>query len=378
VFWEHLLTGRFGLGSDIISTPSLTGGDIIPTALPTTGYLYVWGERDILRAFSYSRATGFSLLPLASSHVKPADSTLPCPAVACLGANTDRGQHDPDVPFTARNSSADSSTQGPDGMAGGMLSLSAHGADPSTGIVWAATNQRLCASGDMRCDSEHYFTPGVLTAFQAVPIKRGRDDNSGGQPNGGLQQLWTNGGMDAYFFAKFVPPTVYGGKVYLAGNTIPHVSECEDATQPCAPPGGNAWAMDASEVQGHVYVYGLSCLPSQVPSSKGVCEFKADIVTILGATLFIPPLDVIPKTGAQLSVEATSNNPAALLFLTVRGCPTVQDAPMTRNGSNYDFFSTVGRADCAFSISSLGAMAMVRSSLGGTASKRIDVRDARR
>jgi hypothetical protein len=372
VYWEYSvspldLDDGFGLGG-ITSRPR------------TVGHVYVWGERDILRAFSYSRATGFSLLPLASSHVTGTRCPFTDPKndpngdKECLRAVNDvtSGGHDPDVGSTARNATGDVSTQGPDGMPGGMLSLSAHGSDPSTGIVWAATN----TSGD----SENQFVPGILRAFQAVPVTGGRVDNNGGAPDSGLKQLWTNAGMDAYFLAKFTPPTVFSGKVYLPANTIPNVAECATAEQPCVPPnhtgvpGANAWTADASDIHGHVFVYGLSCLPTQIQLSNGVCEFKADIVTILGATLFIPPLDVIPKTGAQLSVEATSNNPAALLFLTVRGCPTVQDAPMTRNGSNYDFFSTVGRADCAFSISSLGAMAMVRSSLGGTASKRIDVR----
>jgi MYXO-CTERM domain-containing protein len=89
-----------------------------------------------------------------------------------------------------------SEAQVPNGMPGGMLSISANGNRTGTGIVWA--------SHPSTGDAENQTQGGILRAFDA--------DDVG-------QELW-NSGMnprDGFGnFAKFVPPTVANGRVYLA------------------------------------------------------------------------------------------------------------------------------------------------------------------
>jgi uncharacterized membrane protein len=85
----------------------------------------------------------------------------------------------------------------PEGKPGGILSLSADGDTPGTGIVWAS----LPYQGD----ANHQVVPGILRAFDASNVAR---------------ELWNSkqdaGRDDVGNFAKFCPPTIANGKVYLA------------------------------------------------------------------------------------------------------------------------------------------------------------------
>ncbi len=85
----------------------------------------------------------------------------------------------------------------PNGRPGAMLSLSADGNTPGTGIIWA--------SHPLNANANHVTQPGVLRAFDASDVST---------------ELW-NSQQDpicdaAGNFAKFSPPTVANGKVYLA------------------------------------------------------------------------------------------------------------------------------------------------------------------
>lgn len=82
----------------------------------------------------------------------------------------------------------------PRGMPGSVLTLSANGSQPGSGILWAAT-PRLG-------DANQLVVPGVLTAYDAET----------------LDILWTSNGTgdDSFNFAKGSPPLVANGKVYLA------------------------------------------------------------------------------------------------------------------------------------------------------------------
>lgn len=97
-----------------------------------------------------------------------------------------------DVP--AAMASSASSTQG---MPGGMLSISANGSSPGSGIVWAS----LPLSGN----PNHETRPGILRAYDANDLS---NELWNSQINPALD---SNGG-----FAKFVCPTVANGKVYLS------------------------------------------------------------------------------------------------------------------------------------------------------------------
>ena len=123
-------------------------------------YIYIWAEDDNLRAFRYdSNAT---------------------PPGRPIDTHPIKGMKD------AKK-----------GMPGGFLSISAN--KQKDGIVWAA----------MPLDEDSYVTDarGSMRAFKATP------------QNNELQSLWcsdTEESTDEFNFAKFVPPTVANGRVYLA------------------------------------------------------------------------------------------------------------------------------------------------------------------
>lgn len=85
----------------------------------------------------------------------------------------------------------------PLGMPGAMLSASSNGNTAGTGILWA--------SHPINGDANQAVVPGILQAFDASDVSH---------------ELWNsnaNGLRDAVGkFAKFVPPTIANGKVYLA------------------------------------------------------------------------------------------------------------------------------------------------------------------
>ncbi len=85
----------------------------------------------------------------------------------------------------------------PQGMPGGVLSLSANGSTPGTGILWATT--------PLSQDAQPQTVAGVFRAFDASDITR---------------ELWNsrqNAARDDFGnFAKYTPPTIANGKVYLA------------------------------------------------------------------------------------------------------------------------------------------------------------------
>lgn len=84
----------------------------------------------------------------------------------------------------------------PDGMPGGILSVSSNMSKKNTGIVWATHS----LSGDATA----FVRPGILQAFSADDV---------------THELWNsqqNAARDnSTTFAKFNPPTVANGKVYL-------------------------------------------------------------------------------------------------------------------------------------------------------------------
>jgi regulation of enolase protein 1 (concanavalin A-like superfamily) len=120
-------------------------------------FLYVWSEYDYLRAFKFDPATGKFLLPeFGKSPMKV-----------------------------------------PDGMPGGMMSVTSNGRTAGTGILWA--------SHPLSGDANQQVRPGILRAFDASDVTK---------------ELWNteqNSARDGVGnFAKFVCPTVANGKVYLA------------------------------------------------------------------------------------------------------------------------------------------------------------------
>jgi len=115
--------------------------------------MYVWGENDFLRAYRFNPSLGKFDTPAAV-----VGSVLP-----------------------------------PEGMPGGMMSLSANGSQPGTGILWATTQ----AVGD----ANNFTVPGTLHAFDAST----------------LRLLWQSRTVadDMLSLAKYNAPLVANGKVYV-------------------------------------------------------------------------------------------------------------------------------------------------------------------
>jgi hypothetical protein len=140
-----------------ISAGSMWGGPVYWQRSAANGgpLLFNWGTKDQLKAFPFNGST-FATTPSALGNVT--NQIFP----------------------------------------GGILTLSANGDTPGTGVLWATVS----VSGDAE---NHPPTPGALYAFDAGNV---------------ATQLW-NSNMNAARdslgnFAKYVPPLVANGKVYVA------------------------------------------------------------------------------------------------------------------------------------------------------------------
>lgn len=124
---------------------------------PDGSYAYVQGESDYLRQYKFNPSNQVFLLPTY----------------------------------------AQGSTAAPSGMPGGFLAVSANGSNSGSGIVWA--------SRPLSGNAQGQIVPGILLAYNAQNV---------------ATELWdseqTSGRDSVGNFAKYVPPTVANGNVYLA------------------------------------------------------------------------------------------------------------------------------------------------------------------
>ena len=163
---------------------------------------YVWPERDYLRAFSWDPVnsvfdclSGSNIVPCQG----PSGSTQPV-QISLL--------EDPDCSF---------GTAGCSKMPGGILSISANGSTSGTAIVWASV--------PIDTDALYRVVPGVLYAFNAENLQ---------------QVLWNSqatADRDGNFnFAKFSPPLVANGRVYMAtfSNAVNVYGLCPSSPCPVA------------------------------------------------------------------------------------------------------------------------------------------------
>jgi hypothetical protein len=97
---------------------------------------------------------------------------------------------------------------------GAITTVSSNGKTPHTGILWAASMTNPSA------DAWHILVPGTLYAYDAEDISK---------------LLWTsdmNPGDKLGGFAKFCPPTVANGKVFVGTTTSAPLGEGGVATGP--------------------------------------------------------------------------------------------------------------------------------------------------
>ncbi len=146
----------------------ILGGPVIWMRAQSAGgpLVYLWRENDHLRSYRLS------------DEFRDCDTNAPAPTTSHV------------CPSAAQ------SKEFIDRHPGGILALSAAGADPASAIVWVSTSRAVNG-------------PGKLMAFQALPDAESKE----------LVKIWDSDmcegdGIEAG--SDFVPPTVANGKVYLA------------------------------------------------------------------------------------------------------------------------------------------------------------------
>jgi hypothetical protein len=100
------------------------------------------------------------------------------------------------------------------GMPGGFLTLSAHGDEADSGIVWASMPR-------YNKDALAHLAPGILRAYRAYPDATGKLVELWNSDYGVVRSTVCNPGGkkgpdQVGTFAKFVSPTVADGKVYMS------------------------------------------------------------------------------------------------------------------------------------------------------------------
>jgi hypothetical protein len=140
-------------------------------------FLYVWPEKSALQVYERDRTS-------TSLRFNSVGQSGNCAQTPTSGVSAPAG--------------------GMQAMPGGFISIGTD-ALSSDGVVFASVPASRC--GMVNC-SDVDVHPGRLYAFDAIPDQSGR-----------LQKLWDNGSDPVYGFAKFVPPTVANGRVYLATST---------------------------------------------------------------------------------------------------------------------------------------------------------------
>jgi hypothetical protein len=161
---------------------------------PDVGRVFVWGENDVLRSYAFK------------------NGKLLTPATKSL-------------------------YQAPPGMPGGMLSVSADGNKAGTGIVWALVPY----AGDA---NEQRGVQAQLLAFDAQDIKNDIFRSSPADD--------PNGPNSVGLFAKFAPPIVANGKVF-----VPTYGDHENPPGPTRYSENNRPPNDSVPQNFYLAVYGL-------------------------------------------------------------------------------------------------------------------------
>jgi hypothetical protein len=171
--------------NDWMTWPHIHGTPVFARFRPDAQFLFVWPEKDRLKRFQW---LGDRVDP--TPLVSPAAPAPPVPLLGGKIAGTHCPPNDPNAPPCFNPTG--------NGMPGGMLSVNIDG---ESGVVFASVPE--CRSDPNRpqfpCVEQRF---GSLRAFDPFT----------------LEEIWNNRGMgpsDDYWFAKFVPPTIANGRVFL-------------------------------------------------------------------------------------------------------------------------------------------------------------------
>jgi len=159
----------------IYGTPAVWEG-------PDATHVYVWGSSDYLRDYALD----------ANGHFTTHGVCFCAPGWTLSDGTKTYTVDVPDPPCAVPSSESPEYAQG---LPGGVVAVSSNGKEPGTGIVWAT---RPNAGGAVAKS-----VPGTLEAFDATFLR---------------SPIWTSGAdpKDAPGnWAKFTPPTIANGKVYL-------------------------------------------------------------------------------------------------------------------------------------------------------------------
>jgi outer membrane protein assembly factor BamB len=133
--------------------------------------LFDWGENECLRAWTLNTSTGVAGFVAKSAEVASADL-------------------------------ASSTNSGIGGMTGGILTLSANGNRPHSGVIWA--------TAPITGDANKNICPGIVRAYDATALDSAK--NADGTQR--LKLLWSS--TDQFSFDKFCPPVVANGKLLVS------------------------------------------------------------------------------------------------------------------------------------------------------------------
>ena len=271
-----------------ISSGQLRGGPVYWQRSAGSGgpLMYNWGATDALKAFAFNGAT-FSTTPSATWT----------------------------VPYQL--------------YPGGILTLSANGETPGTGVLWATIVTSGNAGGSI--------VPGELDAFDAGNV---------------ATRLWTSNQntSDSFGnFAKFVPPLVANGRVYVAtaskqvavyGLIAPALSAVSPTSGPAT--GGTAVTLTGQHfVSGATVAFGGVAATSVVVVSATQITAKTPAHAQGSASVVVTNPNGQSATVASGFTYTTAATPPTLTAVSPTIGPTAGGTPVTLTGQNFASGATV-------------------------------------
>ena len=271
-----------------ISSGQLRGGPVYWQRSAANGgpLMYNWGATDALKAFAFNGAT-FSTTPSATW-------TVPSQLYP-----------------------------------GGILTLSANGETPGTGVLWATIVTSGSAGGSI--------VPGELDAFDAGNV---------------ATRLWTSNQntSDSFGnFAKFVPPVVANGKVYVAtaskqvavyGLIAPALSAVSPTSGPAA--GGTAVTLTGQHfVSGATVTFGGAAASSVVVASATQITAQTPAHAQGSVSVVVTNPNGQSATLASGFTYAGAATPPTLTAVSPTSGPTAGGTPVTLTGQNFVSGATV-------------------------------------